>query len=469
MALETTSRPCMAKTKSLLGPIFSDKEFWLVIVLWTIHFFLLAAPYPLNEDSVNLALAIEDKIDITLFQPQPPGFLFQVLLGRVLHLFANDPFTVLELQGMLYLLIMLLFLRTATVRRPGDLLFCASTPLFLFFTGAPIMQSASVAFGAGIAYFIVKSMTPGQGKPVVLAVFTAIGTGFRYDLLMFLGPVVVLGIARSKPSIRQLSAAILLFLAITAAWYVSTSALSGWASPYQMTKQLQSLLTSPISTIRGGLFWENVRCAVRFLLHLPGVFGIGGIVAGILLFARKSGGYRTIALIGIAPFFLAGIVLYMPLPQYYAPIASFVIALVLFAGGLPSSRAVKALCVVANVLFFWLMFPPIPTTGPFCDRDLTSGIEKQLSYLGANSAAVLRNNNELLQTAEMTCGTCKNFYSPLPWERTWIYMAERRWHNHYVPSADSADCLFGLTGSADYSHRGIERRIHFERRRPPSR
>jgi hypothetical protein len=233
-----------------------------------------------------------------------------------------------------------------------------------------------------------------------------------------------------------------------------------------MTKEMQKIFTSGISIVCGGSILENVRCALRFLLYLPGVLGVGGLIAGSFLFAGKRDEYRTIALIGLLPFFLAGIILYMPLPQYYAPIASFAIALAIFTGKLPSSMPLKALCIAGNLLLFWLMAPPMQTTGSFYDRDLMHNVKKQLSYIGANSAAVLRTNNELLRTAEVTCGTCKSFYSPLLWDRIWTYMAEKRWHNHYTPNADSADCLFILSDSTDYSRRGINRTIRFERRQP---
>lgn len=429
------------KSESYLRSLFSDWEFWLVAAMWLLHFILLAIPFPLNYDSVNLALAITDTFDIGIHQPQPPGFLFQVLLGRAVHLFVKNPFTVLEIQSLLYLLATLLILRHAPARKPGALLLFGTMPLFLFFCAAPVMQAAALPFGAGIAFVILRSQKSGKGEPVLLSMLLATGGGFRYDIVLFLGPVTLLAIILSKPSLKQWIAAGVVFTAVSLSWYIPTAAMSGWASPLRRAIDMQKNFTAGISVINGGSLFENVRVSLRFLMYLPGVLGAGGLVFLTATVLKKQIGHIPVVLTAAVPFFLMGILLYMPLPQYYATVTGFVFAFILFSGRYNAGKTFTIGCITANLLFFWLVPRPIQPADRFHDRHISTSILKQLSFTGSNGAAVLLEHKKVMKTADSTFAGCSSFHSPLYWNRIWTYLAETRWHTRYVADEDSAECV----------------------------
>src|SRR5437764_11646302 len=65
------------------------RVFWLVIVALLLLTRIPAMGRYLSIDNVNLALSLE-KFDPRIHQPQPPGYPFFVLFGRIVNLFARD-------------------------------------------------------------------------------------------------------------------------------------------------------------------------------------------------------------------------------------------------------------------------------------------------------------------------------------------------------------------------------------------
>jgi hypothetical protein len=256
---------------------------------------------------------------------------------------------------------------------------------------------------------------------------------------------------------------VIVFAAITALWYIPTAAMSGWNSPLHQTLVMQRQFTSGYSVVCGGSFFENVRSAVRFLLYFPGVFGLGGCIVFAAMFRGKSPRFTALALAATVPFFLIGIILYMPLPQYYAPITGFCITFVLLTGRMPASRRIVAVCIIVNLLFFWLIPRPIEVAGRFHSRSIAATVKKQASLVGANGAKVLLYNNELMRTAEAVFAQCDRFYTPLLWDRIWIYLAQRRWHNRFTASPDSADCIILPVPEENNPGRGFHPDVRIKR------
>ena len=400
---------------------------------------------------MNLALAIIDTFDISLHQPQPPGFLFHIIFGKAVHVFIGNPFTVTELQSLVYLMITLFIIRNAAERKPGHLLLFGTVPLFLFLSAAPVMQAASIPFSAMTALVCVKSLRENRGYPVVFAVLFGLGIGFRYDFALFLGPVALLVTAARKPPFREWLIAFLLFSGITLLWYIPTSVMSGNVSPLLSTIDVQRILSSGVSFIRGGLLSENIRCALRFLMYLPGVFGIGTLFIIIGNFRKADPSNKIICLTAVLPFFGMGILLFMPLPQYYASVTSFILVFMMKTGRLNARGAVLISGIIINLVFFWVVPRPLVPEGNVHNRGIAVNTMKQLSYTGSNGAAVLLHHKKLMNLADATCGTCPTFYSPLLWDRIWKYLARYRWNNRFTADRQSADCILEYRYRSDGS------------------
>jgi hypothetical protein len=422
-------------------PVLKGAEISLVALLWILFYLFIGAPFPIHYDSVNFAYAIADKFTIAHQQPQPPGFLFHVLSARMVAAFIGDAFRAQQAVNCLYLI---MFLATAAFvknYRPGRILLLGSTPLLLFFCGASLSQCAAIPFGGLIAMVINR---PNRFSPYWATLILFIGSGFRQDMLILLGPVVLVTMLLGRYPFRTWLLCGIIASTSIAAWYIPTQLLSERVSPLAMTVEAQHQFSAGTSLFFGASLFTALRSAIRFLMYGIGAAGFGGL----LYFAaclRKAKPDRQLLLfvMGIAPTLLYGTLIHMPLPYYYAPALGFALLFCYRAWGEAIGPKLIAVALTLNLLLFFLAPPPqfvIDSTAS--ERGLSKNIHRQLSYIGANGNKELQRTYALFRFADTTVARrpCFSANVNLSYDRAWEYLANRRWHNRYRETACDSCC-----------------------------
>ncbi len=432
------------KHYSKIRRFLTDPEVLIVTGLWLLVFFLFGTPFPYHYDSVNYALAIAEKFDIGMHQPHPPGYLFHIMFGRVLYLFIKNPFYVQQVQNVIYLFGMVGCLYMVRERKPCQILFLGTLPLILFFPAVPIIHAASLMFGCWVAFCIGK-LEKGEWSPYLLALIFAISLGFRQDMIILLGPVVLYAFICYKCTPKQWVVIFTIGAAVTSLWYFPTRLLSSGLEPFEMTNKMNVKFYEKSSVFMGAALFENVRTALRFLIYSLGVLGPGGLVAVYVASKKLSLRQWVPILLTVAPIVIYGVIFLLSFSYYYASALGFFAVWALQKNGLPQGKKVLVVLTLLNILFFALM-PMARYTewrGSFAERSFTENVAKQLLYAGANSRDLIVNKRDLLTFADTTAGRASSFYAQegIIWDRFWNYLSEHEWGNSYVKDKESAEVI----------------------------
>jgi hypothetical protein len=420
-------------------------EWAFVIAGFLCLFVLFGTSLPIDFDSTSYALAISTDFDIAKNQPHPPGNLFYVAAARLAYFAIGNPLRTVELLNVAFLTVLVLILTSARQRKPLDLLFAASTPLFLFFCCAPEVYGVSVATGAVCAFLIAK-MREGSVNPLILVTTFFICTGLRQDTFLFMGPVVALAILLKRCSRSQWLAFAVIGCVVTAAWYFPTQ----WFSTTTASTAAEfgkgyTPFLSTFSVFFGAPLFENARVALRFYIFAIGVLGPGGIAFLCSRSLRFRGMDAVIALVAAAPLLLYGTFAYIGYPYHYASVLGFILVWSYVKNGLCLPRSIAAAGILANVLFFLLIPPAIYKGDTFAGRPLSASIIKQASYMGSNGRRTLGEAEQFGTFVDTTLSKCNCFrqldcvgWNGMGNDRMWRYLSRQRWHNRFVEQVDSA-------------------------------
>jgi len=131
-------------------------------------------------------------------------------------------------------------------------------------------EASSALFGrqtsqaiSGLIAFLVFKTENGQVSPWALALVFSVGVGFRQDLLLFMGPVVVFSLWRTGSAFKQRALMLAAFTIITLGWYLLTVAMSGGSSPFALARKAVGPFASSASFLLGATFAENARKKVE--------------------------------------------------------------------------------------------------------------------------------------------------------------------------------------------------------------
>lgn len=192
------------------------------VPLWREHLF--------NWDAANFALAVLH-FDVREHRPHPPGYFYYVSLGWLINLWLNDPNRSLILVSTMlsagavvtaYLLGRAVFRDRAAGLASALLLLTSVT--FWAYGLVALAYPALPLFGGLVGLGAVRPW------PLLATVALGVGSGFRPDLVLLLGPLwlwSLRGLSRRK---RAGLVALLGFLGLC--WVLPTSALSGGLSEY---------------------------------------------------------------------------------------------------------------------------------------------------------------------------------------------------------------------------------------------
>lgn len=223
--------------------------------------------YLYNWDSGNFALAL-GRFDVTAHQPHPPGYFYYVGTGRLLNAWLGD-----ANASLVWISVLFSALAVATLYLCGRAMFDRATgliaALFLAFSvtywgygGVALTYVCLAFFSALVAWLAHAVGFRGQRRMIPLTLAYVVASGYRPDLLLFLGPLWLFAWWRVPWRARLVSfgLAVLGF----AVWFVPTVWLSGGLNAYGQTfynyiwGDLRDRYTV-LSPQGGQALWRNLR------------------------------------------------------------------------------------------------------------------------------------------------------------------------------------------------------------------
>ena len=213
-------------------------------------------------DSVNFSFALQE-FNIAKDQPQPPGYLLYVELGRLVNLLAHDPQTTLVAVSLvssalagaaLFILGNAMFSRRAGIIA-GLLL--VTSPLFWFYGEIALPHTLDALLVIVTIWLLYETMRGKQAYLYPAVIAAAVSGGVRQQTLVFLLPALLFAVR--KVGWRRLAACAALGGAICLAWGIPLLALSGGLQHYlavmnQFTDRFQAT-----TSIFMGAGWTGLR------------------------------------------------------------------------------------------------------------------------------------------------------------------------------------------------------------------
>ncbi len=279
-----------------------------------------------NTDAVQFALAF-DKMDLTIHQPHPPGYIWFILLGRAVKAITGADESALCWCGILLGLATLILLQGFVARRFGrvasiftSLLFCFS-PICWFFSvvGLNYMADALVAV-ASISLFYRKPGTLGGASVFIRALAGALLIGFRPQAIIFVLPVWIYFLILQK---RKFIPGIAGFIIGNAVWVVATMLVAGTMNIFAPAvahafrpeiSRYESLIPS-ITKLRLAIWQMRLYTAYTlsgglWLLMLP-------IAVFILRGGFKMGPFRKFFIVWTLPYVLFSLFIFIVQPGHF--------------------------------------------------------------------------------------------------------------------------------------------------------
>ena len=268
---------------------------WRIALLLFALAILTRAPFQTQNlwahDSVLYERAIE-RFDPLDQRPQPPGYLYYVILIRAVDALtgdANRAMTLVSLfasaiaVALLYLLAARLYdERTARI----SALFLLSGVTFWAEGGVAYPYTLLAALSIGCALLFWRAFTSRRGADLLLASTAwGIAVGFRSDLAIFLAPLWLLA-AWAAPRVKTvLSAATVAALVVV--WYVGSGVADGGLARFADALRMQGQFVDERYSVFGasgiGALYANVYELGRFLGR--GLYFLAPLVAVVPLSA----------------------------------------------------------------------------------------------------------------------------------------------------------------------------------------
>ncbi len=338
-------------------------------------------------DSVNYALAFQH-FNIYLSQPQPPGYIFFIALGRIVNIVFNDPntsmvfisivFSILTVF-LVYFLAKQMFSRKIAIIASVLLIF---NPIFWFYGETSTIYMGEALFATLIAYTSYQMLKGDNRFIYISAIALGLSGGFRSDLIFLMFPLWFFCLIYQGFDYKKIFKSFIVLIEFALFWYIPTILLSGGYLNYsQVTKKVWLIAFGGSSIFFGAnlqsqlmmdytlLSWtlDGIGILSIFILSIYIALNFNKFTLSIL---RNS---KAIFLIlWIFPSFLFYFLIYIPKPGYtliYVPVFVLVISYVIvnFSSnlnkkikGIPSNYLIillLVLCVFFSITQFTSLSP----------------------------------------------------------------------------------------------------------------
>ena len=219
--------------------LFKPRNLALLLAFMTIISRLFFQPNSVESfDAVNYILAISH-FDMSLGQPQPPGYILYILLARGLNLFTQNPHLALLLLSNIAsgLAVYAIYLAAKVIfdERTGliSAVLLASAPFF-WYTGDLASPYATDLFisilFAWLAFHTMNEPTNSK-LPWMAAILCGLAGAFRLQTILFIFPLFIFSIR--KRSFRTILGSTLLVILVFAAFFIPSILASGGIAQFK--------------------------------------------------------------------------------------------------------------------------------------------------------------------------------------------------------------------------------------------
>lgn len=327
----------------------SDIIFLLILSLITLLIRIpLANKFLYEWDSASYALALEN-YSIIHEQPQSPGYILYVALGRLVNFIFHDANTTLIFISIVisiltvfivYFLSKEMFQRKVAISSAILLTF---NPLFWFYGELSAIYIFQAFLSVLIAYLSFKAFKDKGYFIYLSALALGISGGFRLDMVMFLFPLWLFCLWYGKISLTKIIKAILTMVMGVLIWLIPTVISTGSLGNYLKLLSTVSSAGSTSLLMGASLYSQLINSGLTVVWSLLGLTLFGAALLLIFLFyhrknlVKKIVGYRKnfkiwFFILWIVPAFTFFFLIYIIKPGYtmvYLPALMIVLGYIL--------------------------------------------------------------------------------------------------------------------------------------------
>lgn len=285
----------------MLEKYLRDSKRFDIVILAILSILVLVTRLPFTSkylfewDSVNFALGFEN-YNIIWHQPQPPGYILYVGLGRVLNMLFHDANATMIFISivssiltviLVYFLAKQLFSRKIAVIASIILIF---NPIFWFYGEVATIYPCE-AFLATLIVYLSYNVLKGNDKYLYPAVAVlGIAGGFREDLIIFMLPLVLFCLLYPNRSPKRIIKAFLVLVISILIWFVPTILLAGGLNSFILANgHFGDSFHNTSSLFGASISMQLLMDLCLFAWLILGFGIIGGLLTLIfIIFNRKN-------------------------------------------------------------------------------------------------------------------------------------------------------------------------------------
>lgn len=305
----------------------------LIIIITIITRLPFTSKFLYEWDSASYALAFQN-FNIAQEQPQAPGYILFVGLGKAVNYIFNDPNTSMIFLSVtfsiltaliVYFLAKQIFSRRIAIISVILLIF---NPLFWFYGEIASIYIFEAFFATLIAYLSFKALKNDERFIYLSALVLGLAGGFRLDLVEFMFPLWLFSIWYCKRSFIKIGKAFIVLILAILIWFIPTILSTGGLKEYLQISSSVQATTSYTSILLGAnLSSQLLNSGLATVWSLLGLtlFGIVMILL-FLLYHHSSWKSKFITyiqnpvsiffLLWIVPAFLFYLLIYVIKPGY---------------------------------------------------------------------------------------------------------------------------------------------------------